>query len=200
MQVGRTEEAAYLMQEFSDECTAQIRGSQNESFRQMWNRAALKSMRLAALLAVADHHLYPTISVDHITWAIDVVRRDIAIMKGRLEAGDVGTTDQSRHRKMSSVLKHYVHNDLPEGRAKDQRFKDQRIVTREYLQVYTRGSMAFNKFRGGAVQALNLTIQAFIDMGYLAEVEKSKAVKDFSFHGKCYRILSVPDTELGDEK
>jgi hypothetical protein len=201
MPVGRTEEAATIMQSFSDECRDMIRGSQNESFRQMWNRAALKAMRLAALLAVADHHLYPTISVQHIEWAIDVVRRDIGIMKGRLEEGDVGVTAASRSRKLASVLKHYINDELPKKRvAKDQKFKDQRVVTREYLQVYTAGNMAFKKFRGEAPQALELTIKSFIDAGYLAEMDKAKAVAQFQFHGKCYRILSVPDTNIGDEE
>jgi hypothetical protein len=198
--MGRTEEAAYIMQQFSNECADQIRGSQSEAYRQMWNRAALKAMRLAALLAVADHHISPTVTVDHIEWAIDLVRRDISIMRGRIETGDVGITDHSRLRKMTSVLRHYLFDPLPPKRAKDEKFKAQRVVTREYLQVYTRGSMAFNKFRGGPVQALELTIRSMIEQGYLSEMDKVKAVKAFSFHGKAYTILDVPEMNLGDEE
>lgn len=198
--IDREEEAAIILANFEQECDGEINKSLNESYRQMWNRASLKAQRLACLLAVADHHLFPVMNVDHINWAIDVVRRDIAIMKGRMETGDVGITDGSRQRKLLAVLRYYLEHDLPRGRANQANFKNNRVVTREYLQVYTRGSMAFNKFRGGPVQALDLTLKSFIDMGYLAEYDKLKAVKDFNFHGKCYKILDVPNVSAGEDE
>lgn len=197
--VKRDEAAAAILAAFEYECDKEINKSQNESYRQMWNRASLKAQRLACLLAVADHHLFPVMNIDHINWAIDVVRRDIAIMKGRIETGDVGITDISRQRKMLAVLRHYSQNPLPEGRKDQQKFKDNRVVTREYLQVYTRQSMAFSKFRGGAVQALELTIKSFIDMGYLAEYPKPKASENFGFHGRCYQILNLPNNQIEED-
>jgi hypothetical protein len=130
-----------------------------------------------------------------------MVRRDIAIMQSRIETGDIGITDASRQRKMLAVLRHYTLKDLPPKRKlKDQKFKDKHIVTREYIQVYTAGSMAFQKFRGGPVQALDLTIRTFIDLGYLAEYDKARSIKDFGTSGKCYQILNLPDIDVGEEK
>jgi len=120
-------------------------------------------------------------------------------MQSRIEDGDVGATDQSRQRKLMSVLKKYMSDPLPKGRASEQQFKDNSVVTRKYLQTYCSQSIAFNKFRGGATQALSLTIQSFIDQGYLAEMEKSKVSKDFSFNGKCYRVLTLDNNKHGDE-
>ena len=193
MLVQRTEDAALIMAAFEEECDRQVNSTNNESFRQMWNRAALKSMRLAALLAVADHYLHPTITAEHINWSIDVVRRDIGIMHKRIATGDVGVTDTSRERKMHSIIRRYVENPLPKSHEGAKKLKEAGIVTRQYLQVYCAQSVAFSKFRGGATHALNLTVQSFIDSGYLAEVEKGLAVKNYGFHGKCYRILSLSD-------
>lgn len=192
-------DARALMNAFESECRDKINGSQMESYRQMWNRAALKALRLSALLAVADNHIHPAITVEQLEWSIDVVRRDIGIMQSRIEDGDVGATDQSRQRKLMSVLKKYMSDPLPKGRAGEQQFKDNSVVTRKYLQTYCSQSIAFNKFRGGATQALSLTIQSFIDQGYLAEMEKSKVSKDFSFNGKCYRVLTLDNNKHGDE-
>src|SRR3546814_17566431 len=47
--VLRTEEAARKLQEFSNMASKNIRGTADESRRQMWNRATLKVLRVAAL-------------------------------------------------------------------------------------------------------------------------------------------------------
>lgn len=192
-------DAQEILEAFEDECDKNIRSTQNASYRQMWNRASLKAQRLSCLLAVADHHLFPVVNRGHVEWSIDVMRRDIAVMQSRIETGDVGITDGSRERKMLAVLRHYKQNQLPaKRRESQQKFKDNGIVTREYLQVYTRSNMAFAKFRGGAIQALDLTLKSFIQLGYIAEYEKAKASANFGFHGVCYQILNLPDT--GDEE
>lgn len=191
--------ASGVIRAFEEECRTNINMTTNESYRQMWNRASLKAQRVAALLAIGSHYIQPQINYEHITWAIDLVRRDISIMQRRIESGDVGMNDTSRERKMLMILRHYLENDLPpKVKLKNQTFKEQGVVTRAYLQVYASQSPAFNKFRGGAVQALNLSIQALIDNGYLAEVPKEKAVKNHGFNGKMYRILSLSDFKLED--
>lgn len=196
MGVGRSEEAAVIMKAFELECGREINKTQNEGYRQMWNRAALKSMRLAALLAVADNYIYPSITVDHINWSIDVVRRDIAIMQRRIESGDVGVNDVARERKLRTIIRNYMLKDMTGvNREKNQKFKDKGMVTRAYLQTYSAQSAAFNKFRGGSTPALNLTITSLIDSGYLAEVDKATVGKEFGFSGKVYRILSIDEEE-----
>jgi hypothetical protein len=90
MPLGRTEEAAAVMAEFDAEAHHKITATDDESRRQMWNRASLKALRIAALLAVGDHYLSPCINAEHMRWAIDLIRRDIAMMNKRLEGGDVG--------------------------------------------------------------------------------------------------------------
>lgn len=197
--VGRDNEAAKLMADFEDECDREINSSKSEAYRQMWNRASLKSMRLAALLAVADHHLYPCVNALHSAWAIDVVRRDIAIMQRKMEGGDVGTGDKTRERKMMQVLKNYLKNELPKTHHDSLPLKKQGIIARKYIQIYTWQSTSFNKFRAGAVPALNITIQSFIDNGYLVEIPRDKAVKDYGFHGRCYRIQPLPETDFHED-
>ncbi len=198
IEVKKNPDVVTIMKDFEEECDKNINKTQDESFRQMWNRAALKAGRVASLLAVADHHLFPCITADHLNWAIDLVRRDISIMQRRIEGGDVGVTDTTRERKMLSVIKFYLTNELPKSQADSGPLKANGAITRKYLQVYCKQSPAFNKFRGGDVAALNQTLQSLIDQGYLAEIKKEDAVKNYKFHGKCYQILNLPETNLGD--
>ncbi len=201
MEVKRTEEASDIIRAFSLEASNNIVGRVNDGHRQMWNRAALKAIKLSAMLAVADHHLHPIISADHINWAIDVVRRDIGVMQGRIESGDVGSSDESRYRKLTAVLKHYERDPLAKSYAKWQKFKDKGVVTKAYLQQQVATSNAFKRYRGGneTVAALHSAIQSFISQGYLVPMSKSDAKEAFGFHGDCYRIISVPDVNIGEE-
>jgi len=191
--ITRTEEAAQLMNAFERECGQQINSTDDESRRQMWNRAALKSLRVAALLAVADNMFTPCITLEHITWAQDVVRRDIAIMKRRLDGGDVGSGDTSRERKLVALLKEYLVNPVPASYKVPDAMRQNSIVPRSYMQVRTNRAAAFYNHRLGSNKALDDTVNALIANGYLMEVAKDKVVEAYSYHGKAYRILKLPD-------
>lgn len=191
--VGRDNASAEMLWSFEQECDRQINSTDDESWRQMWNRAALKVMRISALLAVADNWLHPCIQTHHVEWALDLIRRDIAIMTRRVESGDVGMGDHSRERKITSVCAEYLSKPLPHGYNIPKGMQENGIVPRKYLQTRTSRVAAFTQHRMGATGSLDLTIRSLIDSGYLVEVEKAKLVEAYSFHGKCYRILNLPD-------
>jgi hypothetical protein len=200
-QVGRTEEAAAIMAAFGEECDEQITRTDDESRRQMWNRAELKALRIAALLAVGDHYLSPCISREHIEWAIELVRRDIAMMQKRLEGGDIGSGDKARERKVVHILRDYItRGSIPKSyRVPPQMHKDG-LVPRNYLQVRTQSVSAFHGHKLGANRALEETVAACIANGWLMEVKHDKVVEGYNHHGKTYRILDLPDYITQGEK
>lgn len=190
--LGRTDVAAQMMQDFEDECDKRINGTEDESNRQMWNRAALKVLRVAGLLAVAENWIAPVIDVHHMNWALDLIRRDIAIMGNRIESGDVGNGDVSRDKKLVSVLRGYLQGGLPRGYKISTQMLENGIVPRAYLQKRTAGITSFNSHRMGHANALNQTIQTAMANGYLMEVEKKALAEQYNYHGKAYRILDLP--------
>lgn len=191
--VQRTNEAASIMGAFELECDTEINSTTDETWRQMWNRASLKVMRISALLAVADNWLHPVVTKDHVDWALDLIRRDIDIMKRRLESGDVGMGDHSRERKLLAVMREYLAQPLPDGYKIPKGMQENSIVPRKYLQTRAGRVTAFTQHRMGASAALDLTLRSLVDSGYVMEVDKAKMVEAYSFHGKCFRILNLPD-------
>lgn len=191
--IGRDEASATLMKAFEVECDNQINSTNDESRRQMWNRAALKSLRIAGLLAVADNYATPCIRREHIEWAQDVVMRDIAIMKKRLDGGDVGSGDNSRERKLVSVLKDYLVKPVPDSYKVPDAMRQNSIVPRNYMQVRIGRAAAFYNHRLGANKALSDTIESLVANGYLMEVQKDKVIEAYGFHGKAYRVVKLPD-------
>lgn len=191
--VDRTNEAALMIERFEHECDAQINGTNDEMWRQMWNRAALKMMRISALLATADNWLNPIINKEHVDWALEVIKKDITIMSKRIEAGDIGTNDDSRERKIVKILKEYLEAPVPAGYAIPEELRKMSIIPRKYLQIRTSRQTAFTQHRAGANTALDHTLRSMCDSGYIMEVDKMKMADTVGFHGKAYRILHVPN-------
>lgn len=190
--VGRTNEAAQLMHSFELECDSQINSTKEEAWRQMWNRASLKVMRLSALLAVADNCYSPCIQVNQVEWALSVVRKDIAIMSRRMSDGDVGVSDYSRERKVLACCVDFLREGAPEGYKIPDSFRENNIIPRKYIQIRTARVTSFANHRSGSVSALDTTLKSLVDGGYLMAVDQSKIVENFGFHGKCYRLLHAP--------
>jgi len=191
--VSRTPEAAELMLAFDKECDQEINKTDDESWRQMWNRAALKMMRIAALLAVGDNCVTPCITEEHTRWALDLIRRDIHIMRRRVESGDVGTGDGVRERKLITVIKEYFERPLPLSYKVPEGMRERGVFTRSYLLIRIQKTTSFLQARNGATKALDEVIRSLIDSGYIAEVDKGKLMEEYAFTGKAYRIISLPN-------
>lgn len=191
--VLKTEEVANILNDFENECDYKINTSDNEAFRQMWNRAALKSYRLAALLAVADNCVNPIIETRHINWALSVVRKDISTMTKRMETGDVGIADDSRDKKLMSVIKTYTISKIHEKHKSTIAMQKDNIIPRSFLQQRVSKTSSFVNHKFDRNHALDLTLQNAINNGYIIEVDKKKLAELYNFYGKAYRILKLPD-------
>lgn len=71
--VAQDPEAEVLIKEFICECDAIINAEENDSVVQIWNRAALKTVKLASLVAVGRCMTQPVISVSDFLWAKQIV-------------------------------------------------------------------------------------------------------------------------------
>lgn len=192
LEVLSSQKAKDLLDEFDRECDAQVNRSDEEGWRQMWNRAHLKVCRIAALLAVADNHSYPVTQSIHVIWALEVVRRDIAVMRRRINSGDVGVGDSSREKKLLSLMHTYLLEEpsasyqIPEGMRKDG------VIPRKFLQISTQKASSFTSHKNGQVAALDATLKSMVASGYIVEVEKGALQKTYGFQGQCYRIINLP--------
>lgn len=197
--VMRTAEAANLMFDYEVLCDSKINSTTDESVRQMWNRASLKVMRLSALLACADNWIHPVINAEHVIWAKGLIDKDIAMMRRRLESGDIGTGDTTRERKIMAICADYIKdrnncatNYILSGKLKKE-MHEAGVVPRWYLSHKVSGVSAFNKHKAGSRIALDTAVQSLIDSGYLRQYNDAKGGTDFKFHGKAFAVLRLPE-------
>lgn len=183
-------EAAYEMEKFDKECDNHIREGAEESIRQLWNRAHLKSLRLAALLAAADRPHNPVVTVEEAQWAIEVVYKDTLAVAYRFEIGDVGDGDARQRVELLRALNEYLTRPLSEiaKYGVTQKMHETRVVPFAFIQRRTANLSAFRKDRRGGRAAVRDTVQELVDSSILIEVPKAKAVSDYTNYGKLYFI------------
>lgn len=190
--VERDEPADAALKQFSLDCDRSINAAGDDNARrQMWNRAHLKALRISALLAVADNNLYPRITVEHAAWAIDVIRRDIAVFSSRIEGGDIGDDDKAREAKLLAIMKDYIRDTPPPGYKVPSALPGEGIIQRKYLQRRTSSLPAFRAHKMGATTALDQALRSLCSNGSIMKCEKHKMVEEFGEHGECYRILDL---------
>lgn len=198
---GQTETVQYMQEShamlkaFNLECDARIReAGGDESLRQMWNRAHMKALKIACLLAVADNFVYPVITTHHAEWAICFIKRDISVFTRRIQSGDIGMGDDSREAKLISLAGEYLQTkELPAFAKNFEALHRGGVIPRKYLQIRTQKLAAFSNHRSGATKALDETIRSLVDSGHFMELPKAKSVEDYGFHGKAYRVLALEE-------
>jgi len=190
--VGIEPEARQVLHHFNEECDYNINKTDNESWRQMWNRAHLKVMRIAALLAVGDNYIQPRITIDHLNWALEFIRRDIRIMERRVMSGDIGTTDHSRTRKLADVIFTYFKKPIARSYKVPEGMRENSIIPYNYLTVRVGNLSAFTKSPYGARRALSDAIDEMKSAGFLIEVDPIKAMELYGYHGRCFRVVDLP--------
>lgn len=191
--VGRIAEASEIMHRFEIECDNEINSTDDESWRQMWNRASLKVMRISALCAVCDNWLHPVIDVPHVNWALQLIRNDINLMTVKLREGDIGSGDSARERKMLAVCADYLLSKPSRTYNISPEMIEESIITRSYLVVRLGRVSCFSNCRAGSRASIDLTIKSLISSGYLHELAAADTSKKYGFTGKAYRILNIPE-------
>ena len=194
--VEYSNDAANFFDHFDAKCDKQINSTADEGWRQMWNRAHLKVLRIASLLAVADNFHAPVVELHHATWAYDLIMRDIAIMMRRVQSGDVGLSDATRESKILSLAKSWLTEEIPASLNISPEMKNVGVVTRKYFQISTQRTSSFTSHKLGQIAALDMTLRSLVASGYFQEVPKVEAIQRFNFHGACFRILSLPSSAV----
>lgn len=196
-EVQQTAEAASLLDAFKARCNTRIKaGGDDESRRQVWNRAHLKAKKYASLLAVFDDHRQPCIQPAHAAWAVDMVERDAALFEQCLTNGDVGSDAPAQEKKLLHILRQYIDRTVPlkESYGIPSIMHTDGVVPRRYLQMRTSDTAAFKAHPLGSTVALNNAIQSCVDSGYIVEIPRDKAGALYTFQGRCYRVVLLPGT------
>lgn len=191
-----SDEARALLDRFESECDAAIHAAgDDENVRQLWNRAHLKALRVAALLAVGDNYLNPIVAAEQAEWAVALMRHGIAAFDRRIRQGEVGEgSDGGREQKVLDLCREFLTmpaDKTPSYLKEGAPFQRNGIVPRKFLQQRTQRLAAFERHKLGHTAALNMAIKTAMTNGNLMEVRKEVLVDQYAYFGLAYRVLRL---------
>lgn len=180
--------AIQLMDEFDAKADGMINAAGSDVDMQLWNRAHLKALKLAAVIAVGCNPHAPVVTPDIARWSIDFVERDVAVMTTRFQRGEVGVGD---HRHEVDIRK-AVENYLAMSEAQRLQYKtpksllNQPVVPFHYLRRKLRLLSAFKNDRRGVARALEDSIKDMVKAEILRQVPPQQAMEKFGVTTELY--------------
>lgn len=183
--IGAT--AKKKLDSFNLEADAHINRPTNALEAPLWNRAHLKALKLAALIAVGIDPHNPVI--EDPTWAINLVRRDIESVTRRFQSGDVGSGDSKQLFDLRKQIRNYVTGKFESvmNYGVSLAMHSAQAIPYRYLSRTCLNRAAFRTDRTGATNSLQRAIKALISCGELIEIPKMTLDARFSFEGAAYK-------------
>lgn len=192
-QVRQSREGAKILRAFNDEIDAMFKGMPDGPNRQILNRAHLKALKLAGLLAVGVNWHDPEVDDELATWAVQFVRAEMTTMMARYESGEIGEGENA-HRFTDAVrmaIGRLFGEDKEEQRKLRTAYRvspsiqGTTIIPYSFLLHYLKGRQPFKSDKRGPGRALEETIREMVAAGALVKLSSMQA-KTKGLSGDAY--------------
>lgn len=186
-------DAEALLDELDEYADDQINGSDRSINRELWNRAHLKALKLAALIAVGCNHETPIITLEMAKWAREQVERDIRRLLDRFESGDVGdasASDAKQHEAIFRCMYEYAttpFDEIPKAYGVDRAMHDMKVIPKTYL---ARRLLSMPAFKPGGTQALDRALKHFLETDEIRELPKSQTIEKFNCAPRSFAMVN----------
>lgn len=193
-EVQLSSEAEHLLDNFDRFCDRKIRDGQNDALRQLWNRAHLKALRLAGLLAATDRQHEPVVNEQEAQWAMDLVIRDTTAIAERFDAGDIGSGESVQVVEMKRLITDYISHPYSNFRGYNMVLPEMvadRAIPHAYLQNRVYPIKAFKDDRRGVKNAVNDVLEHLMESGILFEMPKEQVQQKYGCRRKMYGVGEI---------
>jgi len=126
---------------------------------------------------------------EHARWAVELVKRDVAVLLGRFQSGDVGEGDGKLRADLVAVINKYMSEGLT-GKAwqKEAIYHSRGCIRGAFLSTQTASRAAFRKHRLGADNALKNTLATMVEYGLLVQLDKKTTQGMFNSVATFYAL------------
>lgn len=180
-------DALSILDKFDKEVDDLING-QTGIVRQLWNRAHLKVLRIAGLLAVGCDLHQPVVDYDLAQWALTFVRNSIEGLIARFETGEVGK-DESRQemelRRLVDEYFSYTSKQLEPYKA-GKTLQEAGLIPHTYLSRRSLRLECFRNDRRGANTALHALLKELGVRDMLVNASKAQVFERYQRRDAMY--------------
>jgi len=187
--VSQDADGAKVLADFNHMVDTKIRGA-NDAIREIWNRAHLKALKLAGVVAVGVNAHKPLVTGPVARWAIQMVQKDCQALQTRFTSGDIGQGDSKQINDVRRIIENYIN--LPFAEA--EKFGATAKLHKAYLIPYqfiikkTYSLASFKSDKMGSTFALKRTLQTMVEMGMLKEFAKVELEGKYDYQGTAYHV------------
>jgi len=185
-------------QQFIDEYSSEVDDIINNNLEadeivQIYNRAELKVLKLAASVAVGVNWYAPVVTLDIAKWAKDLVQRDISNMLDNFDNGVLGGLEAEQHTYMKKRFLEYPKIDKKKRNTSynvPEAIVQYDIITYSYLYRRLKNLKCFTDSRYGVERAIDDTLKVMKKCGEIEEIPKVQ-MAEMGIHVPCYSVKSL---------
>jgi hypothetical protein len=196
------EEAQRLADNFDSFTTAKINQTSNEVVLNLWNRAHLKALKLAGLIAVGVNPFDPIVTPEYMIWAIEMIQTDIIRLSSKFETGEVGTNtgENKQQKEILRIVQDFIKKEYSEietymgggiNPAQRQVMHSNRVIPFAYISRRLISAAAFKNDRLGATTAIKRAITTLIESDKLREVPRTEMQSKYGSTQKAYVVSDL---------
>jgi hypothetical protein len=176
------EESALILDKYNVFCDEQIRGK-DEASRQIWNRAHLKVLKLAALVAVGINSFNPIITKDNVLWAIGIENENIKRILFKFHNGLTGQNsdinEQIQNIELIKVIQQWLFKPFSRlGGFKDCEYLHTlRIVPHKFILIKLQAKKCFKDDKLGSTIAIKRALKSLEESGDILSTRNKELYK-----------------------
>lgn len=181
--IDSSPEATKILKDYRDQKRREIMSLPDGlAKKEVINRAGLKALRVASVLAVSADFYSPRIEAEHALWAINFVEKTDGCVLARFDTGEVGSGQVKQESEILRVARSVKKMDLPTRRGLGMNRKVAKEDTMMPLAVIKKmvvNNAAFSGDRLGAVTAFERCVDAMVRAGVFVKVTEAMAANDY---------------------
>lgn len=198
LDVQLTPEALAFFHHFDVTVDGIMNNAHSHVINELWNRAYLKAIKIAALIAIGCNLHQPTITLEMADYAVAMVKHDTSRLVAKFKSGDIGDGFSKQVNDFKKAIRKCYA--MPLARAEQNgmtwQMQQDRLIPHRVLQQVTANLASFKNDKMGAPRALDTVLRSMVDGGVLAQVGVGDLAKYGKDRGRYYVVSDA--TWLGD--
>jgi len=191
--VPMTDDALNIFRHFDRWTTDEMNKDKSEVTSGLWNRAHLKAMKLAAVIAVGRNYLNPLISVDEAHYATHEIVVQTRRTLNKFELGDVGVEGGNELKQLNCVIKCIgEYMSWPYARISNygpsEKMHGSGVFSESYLSRRLLKVAAFSGDKAGPTRALKRAIDNLLNGDEIRELSKSQLAEQFDTKARSFCV------------
>lgn len=201
IEVEMNKESKEAFASLENYCDMQINSTGEDIKHQLWNRVGLKSMKLAALVAVGINPINPVIDIESANWAINLITNDARNFIAKFDLGEIGIDNDENQQllKVMDFIKKFVTSPFKEVKKYANGLSNlhsDKIVPYCYIQRNVASLSVFRKDRLGSTTALKRAISTLLERGDITEIGRSAMSRDYNTTTRAFMISNLKGFKL----